>query len=140
MDQPTVSEWRRRRPHMTWEIFDKESVAAMDSLALKDNRDLCEAHDRLLLDLNAPRGLPDGSYTITCDRGPVDGFAPGVIVEHGRFSPENIHDAALAATCHSFRMDLDAVRNGRDRAPDHVHIEAVTWDPARDTLLLQLGS
>lgn len=140
MDQPTVAEWRRRCPHMNWEIYDKESQAAMESLTFHDNRQLAEAHDRLLLDLNAPRGLPDGSYTITCDRGPRQASAPGVIIQGGRFSPENIHDAALEATCRSFGTDPRQVTQGHAKAPDHRNIEAVTWDPSQGTLRLQLGS
>ena len=140
MDQPTVAEWRRRCPYMTWQIYDKESRAAMDSLTLRNNRELAEARDRLLLDLNAPRGLPDGTYTVSCDRGPVVATAEGVTIEEGRFSPENIHEAALEATCRSFGIDPELVKRGQTKPPDHVHIEAVTWNPSRGTLMLQLGS
>ena len=124
---------------MIWAKHDKESYADLDSIAFRDNEHLAEAYGRVLLDMTAPQGLPDGTYNLTCDRGPQTVTTSRVIVKDGRFIPENIHEATLDTACRSFRIDPDAVRSGKTPVPDHKHIDAVTYCPSRNTLVLQLG-
>lgn len=136
----TIGDWHRRCPYMTWQPADAESYESFRSRAFPDEEAFAAAYEAVILDLTAPRELPDGNYSIFCDRGGTPSRTPGVTVRLGNFIPENIHNTAFEVLCRSYGINPDHVRTGSHPVPDHRHIEKITWDPAMAALILQVGS
>ena len=132
----TNGEWREAGFKMSWSIYDHESWETFIAMADDLEEDEAKAaHNNILLDLSAPKGMPDGIHTVRH----IFGHAHGVEVRNGQFVPAPTDDAMYAAVCRSYGLDQDSIQKGI--APiDHVYIEIVEWDEEDKELLVFIGS
>ena len=80
---------------MVWSVYDRESLQAYRSQSPEDHKPLMKRGE-VELDLRAPQGLPDGTYTVQHRR---RSRQAGAAVENGMFLPRNISEVCLKAVC-----------------------------------------
>ncbi len=139
MTEMTIGEWRERGYRMVWSIHKDESYAEFEARPYINDSTGSRDFQNIILDFTAPEGMPDGTYRAHVSYADRNGEAEGIVIRDGEFDPTPTEAAILEAACRTFGVNPDAVRS-RQTGIDHVFIESLTWDQAKNHFEAGLGS
>ncbi len=135
---PTVADWRPPNYHMVWSIYDKYDWETHTQKDFQYESEEDDSYSRIRLDLTAPAGLPNGSYTAVVYL-KEKGTCSGVLVRNNLFMPEETDRAVFNAMLRAEGKDPEATD---PKVPewDHIFIEAVRWNETEQAIEFSLGS
>ena len=128
-------QWTDLQLPMVWSVYGRESLQAYRNRSPEEQNHPTKLGE-VELDLRAPQGLPDGTYTVRHYGG---GRSEGAIVLDGAFEPSNIANVCLEAVCASQGRDSGSVLAG-DESIDEIFIEGFGYDPETNLLEVYTGS
>ena len=122
MTEMTIGQWNQANRHMIWSIYNYKDWERIDQDTFTSEEEARRAYETVRLDLAAPDGLPDGSYTLVCHGfNNRRGRADGALIRQGKCDPDSFDQAAYTALCRAYNIDPDHPATRRLSAPSLLH-------------------